>query len=81
MKYKIGDTVRIKNNFARATPPGTTIQMLRYAGQRTKITNANPNNNAFRLEIDNGTWIWHMDLLEPINENKIFHLGNFININ
>jgi hypothetical protein len=81
MEYKVGDTVRIKNNLDKCKfLTGIVPQMLQYEGQKTKIKTI-WNDHSFRLEIDNGSWLWHMDLLEPISENKIFHLGNFININ
>jgi ribosomal protein L21E len=78
MKYKIGDTVRIKNNLARYN---MAPNRLKYEGQKTKIIATNFNNNLFKLAIDNGRREWPTVLLEPISKNKIFHSGNFININ
>ncbi len=81
MEYKVGDTVKIKNNLCNYSIYCVRPPMLKYEGQKTKIIETKCNNSSFRLAIDNGTWIWDINVLEPINKNKIFHSGNFININ
>lgn len=69
MNYKVGDIVKIKNDFScsKKYEIGTNKKMEKYAGKTMTIREIN--GNAYRMEEDNGEyygngWRWSEDMLK-----------------
>lgn len=67
MKFKVGDTVKIRENLSSKGYGVAyfTSQMKKYRGKEAKITYISPDGCACCLDIDSGQWGWSEDMLEP----------------
>lgn len=73
MKYKVGDTVRVKNNLEIGVPHGkfrVTNEMGEYRGHWSKITEARHGIHGYKLEVDDGHWSWSETMLEPFTDDR-----------
>ena len=72
MKYKVGDTVRVKNNLEIGVPHGkfrVTKDMGDYRGHESKITEARHDVHGYKLAVDDGLWSWSETMLEPLADD------------
>lgn len=67
MKFKVGDKVKIKENLSSKEYGVAyfTSQMKKYRGKEAKITYISQIGDAYRLDIDNDSWWWTENMLEP----------------
>lgn len=69
MKYKVGDKVRIRKDLKVGDKYGSKIftsTMLKYCGKETTITKFF--SNFYTVAVDNETWYWSNEMLEPVKD-------------
>ncbi len=72
MKHKIGDKVKIKDDLIVDKYYGVckfNEKMKQFRGKLATITCID-DYGEYKLNIDNGAWVWHDEMLEPIEEVK-----------
>lgn len=82
MKYKVGDTVRVKNNLEIGVPHGkfrVTKDMGDYRGHESKITEARHDVHGYKLAVDDGLWSWSETMLEPLADDGLPHTPHYMN--
>ena len=76
MKFKIGDTVRIKDlTKCEDKNPGIIEEMLKYSGEITKIKLFTGEEENW-LILENNQWSYHEDWLELVLKDKIKNILN-----
>lgn len=71
MRYKVGDTVRIRKDLVADHQYGPEMlvgQMLKYLGREAKIETVS--NNVYCLDIDKNGWSWSEEMLEPVGSDR-----------
>lgn len=71
MRYKTGDIVKIKDDLSIEKYDGQSEQgivkdMIKYRGQIAKVILANPKEENYVLDIDDGKWAWEDLVLEDV---------------
>lgn len=72
MKYKVGDKVRVRSDLQISRRYGAymfTFGMDHYKGSVVIISKANP--TFYRIEEDEGNWIWTDEMLEGLVEEEL----------
>lgn len=72
MKYKKGDTVRIKNNLEELIfdLPEHYAGICGYAGRTARVTDTSEFTPAYHLDIDGGKFYFSENWLEPVPEEN-----------
>lgn len=67
MKFKVGDTVKIRENLSlgRYYSIHLSRSMLLNKGKEAKIIYVDSRDNSYQLDVDDGSWWWSEDMLEP----------------
>lgn len=91
MKYKVGDTVRVKSKawfdaqekeyggFIRHESWGCfNLRMTKFLGMQSEITEVG--DDAYRLDVDNETWQWADWMLEDSTPKHAIHRRKFSSI-
>lgn len=86
MKYKIGDRVRIVNNWNKdveySTRENEDGDMDEYLGTVMTIVDAKVNSRgikAYCMKEDNGRWFWFEHMIKCKEENKLFGKSDLVN--
>lgn len=80
MKYKVGDTVKIKEGLKEGYTPGLIEEMEKYCGKIAKIVDMD--SNSYKLDIDYRCWYWNDNMLESSKSKKyeIIVEGNTVTV-
>ena len=79
MKYKVGDTVRIKKDLEVGEIYGGVSfveEMQQYLGQTTTIIRVTP--SYYNLKIDKGVWSWSDEMLGEVEGLRAMKIGDIV---
>lgn len=76
MEFDIGDAVRIVDERPWTCKAGWANRMDSYLGMEAVITEI-CDKGMFRLDVDNGAWVWSDDIITEIEEITEFDTKGF----
>jgi len=79
LKYKVGDTVRIKKDLEVGEIYGGVSfveEMQQYLGQTTTIIRVTP--SYYNLKIDKGVWSWSDEMLGEVGGLRAMKIGDIV---
>lgn len=67
MKFKVGDTVKIRKDLSLGKRYSIHLSksMLLNKGKKAKIIYIDSRDGSYQLDVDDGSWWWSNDMLEP----------------